>query len=140
MLHDRTLGIALAVMRLATAAFFLVWSLEKILLPTKQQGIFETFYGGAQPEAVIVALGVAQTAIVLLFAAGLFRTLTYGALLLMHAVSTLSTAGRLIDPYEGVNHLFWAAVPVLGLLVALFLLRERESVLVLGSKKKAPLR
>lgn len=133
---DRPLGIALCVMRLTTAAFFLIWSLEKVFLPQKQQGVFETFYGGAQPEAVIVVLGVIQTAIVLAFAAGLFRTATYGALLAMHTVSTVSTTGRLADPYEGLNHLFWAAVPVLGLLVALFILRERDHVLVLGGRKK----
>ena len=133
---DRPLGVALCVMRLTTAAFFLVWSLEKVFLPQKQQGVFETFYGGAQPTAVIVALGVIQTVIVLLFALGLFRTVTYGALLAMHAVSTVSTTGRLIDPYDGLNHLFWAAVPVLGLLVALFILRHRDHLLVVGGREE----
>ena len=131
---DRPLGIALATIRLSVAAFFLVWSLEKILLPEKQQGVFEAFYGGAQPVGVIVALGVVQTLIVLAFAGGLFRTVTYGLILAMHAVSTLSTTGRLIDPYEGLNHLFWAAVPVLGALVALFVLRDRDTLLTFGRR------
>ena len=129
---DRTLGIALAIGRFAVAAFFLVWSLEKIFLPEKQQGVFEAFYGGAQPTTVIVVLGVIQTALVLAFAAGLFKTVTYGALLAMHAVSTVSTTGRLIDPYDGLNHLFWAAVPTLGLLIGLFLLRRRDTFLSLA--------
>ena len=129
---DRTLGIALAIGRFTVAAFFLIWSLEKIFLPEKQQGVFEAFYGGAQPVAVIVVLGVIQTALVLAFAAGLFKTVTYGALLAMHAVSTVSTTGRLIDPYDGLNHLFWAAVPTLGLLIGLFLLRRRDTFLSLG--------
>lgn len=133
---DRTLGIALATGRLSVAAFFLVWSLEKVFLPEKQQGVFEAFYGGAQPVGVIVALGVVQTALVLAFAAGLFRTVTYGALLAMHAVSTLSTTGRLIDPYDGVNHLFWAAVPTLALLIGLFLLRDRDAFLSLGVRAR----
>ena len=129
---DRTLAIALLIGRLSVAAFFLVWSLEKVFLPEKQQGVFEAFYGGAQPEAVIVVLGVIQTALVLAFAAGLFKTATYGALLAMHAVSTLSTTGRLIDPYDGLNHLFWAAVPVLGLLIGMFILRRRDTLASLG--------
>lgn len=126
---DKPLAIALAIGRLSVAAFFLVWSLEKIFLPEKQQGVFEAFYGGAQPVTVILVLGVIQTALVLAFAGGLFKTVTYGALLAMHAVSTVSTIGRLIDPYEGLNHLFWAAVPVLGLLVGLFMLRGRDTFL-----------
>lgn len=129
---DRPLAIALAVGRLSVAAFFLVWSIEKIVLPEKQQGVFEAFYGGAQPVTVIVVLGVVQTALVLAFAAGLFKTVTYGALLAMHAVSTLSTTGRLIDPYDGLNHLFWAAVPTLALLIGLFVLRDRDTLLTLG--------
>ena len=119
-------------LRLATAAFFLVWSLEKILLPEKQQGVFEAFYGGAQPEGVIVALGVVQTLAVLAFAAGAFKTWTYGAVLAMHAVSTLSTTARLLDPYEGLNHLFWAAVPLLAALVLLFRLRRHDTLLSVG--------
>ena len=124
----------LLLIRLSAAAFFLVWSLEKILVPEKQQGVFEAFYGGAQPVGVIVALGVVQTLIVLAFAAGAFRTWTYGALLAMHAVSTLSTVGRLIEPYEGLNHLFWAAVPTLAALLALFLLRRYDTLLSLSGR------
>lgn len=137
---ERTLAVSLLIGRLSVAAFFLVWSCEKILLPEKQQGVFEAFYGGAQPVAVIVVLGVVQTVLVLAFAAGLFKTVTYGALLTMHAVSTLSTTGRLIDPYEGGNHLFWAAVPTLALLVSLFVLRERDTMLTLSRSRAKLLR
>ena len=129
---DRPLRLILLAGRLSVAAFFLVWSLEKVFLPEKQQGVFEAFYGGSQPEAVIVVLGMIQTALVLAFAAGLFKTVTYGALLAMHAVSTLSTTGRLLDPYDGVNHLFWAAVPVLALIGGLFALRRRDALFSLG--------
>ena len=122
----------LLIIRLSVAAFFLVWSLEKIFFPEKQQGVFEAFYGGAQPVGVIVTLGVVQTLVVLAFAAGALRTWTYGALLAMHAVSTASTLGRLIDPYEGLNHLFWAAVPTLAALLALFLLRRYDTLLSLS--------
>ena len=132
---ETALRLPLLLIRLAAAAFFLVWSLEKILLPEKQQGVFEAFYGGAQPVGVIVALGVVQTLIVLAFAGGALKTLTYGALLVMHAVSTLSTTGRLIDPYEGLNHLFWAAVPTLAALLALFLLRRYDTLLSLGGRR-----
>ncbi|MGQ0656665.1 MAG: hypothetical protein ACT4NU_00985 [Chromatiales bacterium] len=56
---------------------------------------------------------------------GLWRTLTYGAALLIHAMSTLSTYHELLSPF-GKNHLFIAAVPVLAAFTALFLLRRED--------------
>ena len=129
------LRLPLLLIRLSATAFFLVWSLEKILMPEKQQGVFEAFYGGAQPTEVIFVLGVLQTLIVLAFAAGAFKTWTYGALLVMHTVSTLSTTARLLDPYEGLNHLFWAAVPTPAALLALFILRRYDTLWSLGGRR-----
>jgi putative oxidoreductase len=136
MTQDKPLELALMLIRLSAAAFFLVWSIEKILMPEKQQGVFEAFYFSSSSESVIVALGVAPTAVVLAFAAGLFRFFTYGAAVLMHGASTLSTWGRLIDPYAGGNHLFWAAVPVLAALIALFILRDRDGLLAWGGARR----
>lgn len=133
---DKPLAVALMLIRLSAAAFFLVWSIEKILMPEKQQGVFEAFYFSSPPEGVIVALGVVQTLVVLAFAAGLFRFWTYGAAVLMHGASTLSTWERLINPYDGVNHLFWAAVPVLAALIGLFVLRERDGLLAWGGARR----
>ncbi|NJM34000.1 MAG: hypothetical protein HC850_04010 [Rhodomicrobium sp.] len=76
-----------------------------------------------------MVIGVAQTLVVVAFAAGAFKFWTYGALLAMHSVSTLSTWQRLIDPYTLPNHLFWAAVPTLAALLALFLLRRYDTLL-----------
>ena len=49
-------------------------------------------------------------------------------------MSTVSTVGRLIDPYEGVNHLFYAAIPTLAALVALWMLREHDTIGTVGPK------
>ncbi len=61
--------------------------------------------------------------------AGMFKLCTYGAILAMHAVSSLSTYKELLNPYEPPNHLFWAAVPLLAALIALFLLWEENNLL-----------
>lgn len=53
----------------------------------------------------------------------------------MHAVSTLSTYKELLNPYEPPNHLFWAAVPLLAALIALFLLREEDNLLTIPTNK-----
>ncbi|MGP1253087.1 MAG: MBL fold metallo-hydrolase [Kiloniellales bacterium] len=129
---DRALAASLAILRLTTGAFFLVWALEKIFAPEIARRVFETFYFSSPSDTMLLATGLLQLAFVLAFMAGLFRFWTYGALLAMHAVSVVSSAPRLLDPFTPPNHLFWAGVPVLGLLLALFLLRKRDSFLVLG--------
>ncbi len=84
------------------------------------------------PPWAPIFVGVVQTAIILAFACGLWKIWTYGAVLLMHTASTLSTIGQLANPYSDINHLFWAAVPVLGALVVLFILRKDDKWLTLG--------
>lgn len=123
------LALSLFVLRLTIAAFFLVWAVEKIVAPELAQRVFETFYLVAPSTGQLIAVGVVQLAIVLAFLAGWLRMWSYGATLVMHAVSTLSTYERLLNPYEPPNHLFWAAVPVLGAILVLFLLRAHDRIL-----------
>ena len=128
---ERTLTLSLAILRLSTGLFFLMWAAQKIALPDNARRVFETFYFSSPSDEMLLLSGIAQAVVVLAFMAGLLRFWTYGALLVMHAVSVLSTVPRLLDPATSPNLLFWAAVPVLGLLVALFLLRDRDTWLVL---------
>ena len=129
--NDRPLALSLAALRLSTGAFFLIWAVEKILAPEIARRVFETFYSSSPSDGVLLAIGILQGLVILAFMAGLFRFWTYGALLVMHGVSVLVSAPRLLDPFTPPNHLFWAAVPVLALLAVLFFLRERDTLLVL---------
>lgn len=123
---EQRLTISLLILRLSIGLFFLVWSVEKLVAPELTQRVFETFYFFPISTALSYVIGVLQTLIVLSFMAGLFKTWSYGVLLGMHAVSVLSTLGRLINPYEPPNHLFWAGVPVLAAILVLFLLRDSD--------------
>jgi len=58
--------------------------------------------------------------------AGLWKTLSYGLGLALHAVSTLVTYRELLAPF-GENHLFLAAIPALAAFIALFLLRRHDT-------------
>ena len=126
MTESRKLEIALLSLRLTIGAFFLVWSLEKILAPEIARRVFETFYFSSPSDLQLAIIGLVQTAIVLAFMAGALRFWTTGLLLAMHTVSVLSTYDRLINPYEPPNALFWAAVPLLAALFGLFLLRNSD--------------
>ncbi len=127
--NERRLQIGLAVMRISLALFFLIWSTEKLARPENAQEVFERFYLLGIPAAASYAVGVVQTLVILAFLAGLFKTLSYGVPLTMHAVSMLASYQQLLNPYEPPNHLFWAGVPVLGALIALFLLRNSDQLL-----------
>lgn len=131
---QRKLVISLAAMRLSVAVFFLVWAVEKIVAPELAVRVAETFYGFTPSTELLIAVGLAQVVLIGAFMLGLFKTVTYGGLLIIHALSVLSTWERLITPYTPPNHLFWAGVPIIALLLALFLLRNDDTALTLTAK------
>lgn len=131
MTNDRPLAIALAAMRLSVGLFFLVWASEKIIAPDIARRVAETFYFSSPSDQALLVTGLAQVLLIAAFMAGLFRFWTYGALVVIHTMSVLTTLPRLIDPFSPPNHLFWAGVPLIALLLALFLLRDRDRLLVL---------
>ena len=136
MKHKQQLEIGLLLIRLSTGVFFLIWSIEKIISPEITQKVFSRFYLLEISPTLAVAIGIFQTLVVLAFMLGLFKIWTYGAILGMHGVSTLSTYKELLNPYQPPNHLFWAAVPLLAALIALFLLREEDRLLNIASRQK----
>ena len=136
MKHQQQLEIGLLLIRLSTGVFFLIWSIEKVISPEITQKVFSRFYMLEISPTFAVAIGIFQTLVVLAFMVGLFKIWTYGAILGMHGVSTLSTYKELINPYQPPNHLFWAAVPLLAALVTLFLLREEDRLLNIASRQK----
>ena len=81
------------------------------------------------------AIGIAELAIVLAFAAGFMKRWTYGLVLLFHAVSTLATFGNYLNPWS--NLLYFAAWPMLAACFALYYLRDADTLFVLD-KKRAP--
>jgi hypothetical protein len=121
------LPISLAIMRLSLGVFFTIWALAKILAPASATRVSETFYGFTPDVTFLVIVGAVQLILIAAFVAGLFKTLTYGSLLVIHVASVLTTWERLIDPYTSPNALFWAGIPVIAMLVALFLLREQDT-------------
>lgn len=129
---DRDLGVSLAVLRLATAGFLLIWACDKIFNSNAALATFSKYYMGLSGETVLIGLGIAQFVLVVAFALGLLKTFTYGAVTLMHAVSTFASYGRYMDPLARPNILFWAAVPVLAGMIALYILRHRDRLWTLG--------
>lgn len=116
---------ALLALRITLGLFLLQWGVEKFIVPENTVAIWDYFYGLDVSATVGYVFGAVQIAIAVCLFLGLFRTIAYGAALALHAISVLVSWRQLFDPWgDPANHLFIAGVPVLGALIALFLLRH----------------
>jgi uncharacterized membrane protein YphA (DoxX/SURF4 family) len=121
----RALPRALLALRLTLALFFLQWGVEKFVVPENTPAIWGHFYGVSIPAGAGLVFGVVEIALAIGLLVGRFLTAAVGAALVFHGVSVLVSWRQLIDPWgEPANHLFAASIPVLGALIALFLLRR----------------
>ena len=131
----RNLRISLLLLRLTVALVMMVWAFDKILNPSHGAAVFESFYGlSGVGEAVVHVLGVLQAAVVIAFALGVARTWTYGAMLVMHGLTTFVSFPAYLEPLK--NILFFAAWPMLAALIALFLLRREDKFASLGGRSQ----
>lgn len=118
---------ALFILRFSLALFLLLWGVDKLVVSEGAVGIFDHFYKIPIGIGAAKVFGVLEILLALAMMAGLWKTWTYGLGTLLHAISTVSTWRQLLSPF-GDNHLFIAALPVLGGFVALFLLRQHDTL------------
>lgn len=127
------LPLSLLLLRIGVTIVMGFWTIDKLLNPDHAGKVFKGFYGiDAVGEQSLAVIAIVQGLIVLAFALGAFKTASYGAVLIMHAISTLASWKQYLDPFE--NLLFLAAWPMLAACVALFLLRDFDRLLSVGSK------
>lgn len=132
----RRLAISLLLLRWGVVALLAPWIVDKFRNPAHGITVLQHFYGiGGIAETLVHAIGVAQILIVACFALGIARRWSYGLVLLMHAGSTLSSWRQYVDPFEGANLLFFAAWPALAACIALYLLREYDTLGTFGRRR-----
>lgn len=123
-----SLPMALLLLRLGVALVMIFWTADKMLNPDHAGAVFANFYGlGGLGDSALLLIGIGQALVVAAFTVGAFKTVSYGAILLMHTVSTLSSWRQYIDPFD--NLLFLAAWPMLAACMTLFLLRGHDRLL-----------
>ncbi len=133
--HDTAgrLSLSLLLLRLSLGLVMMVWAFDKILNPSHGAAVLEGFYGlPGTGEQAIRMIGIAQGVIVLAFVLGVAKTWSYGAVLAMHAVTTLVSFSAYLEPLK--NILFFSAWPMLAALVTLFLLRREDRIASLGGR------
>lgn len=124
---------ALFALRLGVFIVMIMWTLDKFVAPEHAARVWGHFYmiGGLGPTAFYI-IGGLQLLLVLAFVAGLYKRLTYGAIFLLHGVSTLSSWRQYLDGFD--NLLFFAAWPMLAACFALYLLRDADTLFVFSSQ------
>ncbi len=122
---------ALFILRLGLGVFLLLFGIDKLVAPGTTVDVFAHYHGLVISHGVAYAAGVLEILLSLAFLAGLWKTLSYGLGLLLHAVSTLATYQELLAPF-GSNHLYLAALPVLAAFIALFQLRRQDTLWNVG--------
>jgi len=123
--HSR-IATALLLLRLSVFLVFLMWTLDKFVNPAHAAAVFENFYfiGGLGP-VIFYILGFLELVILIGFLVGYQKTITYGIILILHGISTLSAFPQYLNPFE--NLLFFAAWPMLAACYALFSLRDLDT-------------
>lgn len=133
MKNENRLALSLLALRLTVALVMLVWNLDKFINPRHAASVYENFYllGGLGRE-VMFAIGAVEIVIVVAFLLGVKKRFTYGTVLALHAISTLSSYKQYLAPYDGPNILFFAAWPMLAACLALYLLRDQDVLFTIG--------
>ncbi|MEL7799412.1 hypothetical protein [Idiomarina loihiensis] len=127
---EQKLPWALLALRVGIFIVMVIWAIDKVLNPGHAAAIFDGFYGiTGLSTTIAMTLGVLQIILCLAFLAGLWKTVTYGIILVMHGVSTFSSFPQYLDAFN--NLLFFAAWPMLAACIALFILREHDTKLAI---------
>ncbi|GAA0404081.1 hypothetical protein GCM10009133_10910 [Cocleimonas flava] len=112
-----------------------MWTVDKFVNPGHTAAIFNKFYSiSGLASSIFTIIGVLELILLALFFIGFKKTITYGAVLLLHAASTLSSFGQYLSPFEGNHLLFFAAWPMLAACVMLFLFRKEDTFLQIDPK------
>ena len=130
--NDR-LPVALLLLRLGVFVVMFIWTIDKFVRPEHAAAVYEHFYFiGGLGTTVFYVIGVVELVILAGFLLGIQKRFTYGAVLVLHGVSTLSSLPQYLAPFADVNLLFFAAWPMLAACFALYILRDRDTLWVIG--------
>jgi putative oxidoreductase len=127
---------SLLALRLSVFLVMFMWTLDKFLNPEHAIKVYGTFYGLSElGSTLMLAIGTAELALLAAFVAGLWKRWTYGAVFILHAISTLASFRQYLSPWD--NLLFFAAWPMLAACYALYVLRHEDVlVTVRGATRK----
>jgi putative oxidoreductase len=124
---------SLLALRLGVFIVMFMWTMDKFVNPQHTSAVYERFYGvSGLGETTFLTIGVAQLLLVLGFVTGFAKRYTYGGILVLHGLSTLSSWQQYLDPFK--HLLFFAAWPMLAACFALYYLRDMDTLWTLDDR------
>ena len=128
---DERIPRALLLLRLSVFLVMFMWTLDKFLSPGHAAQVYTYFYRvGGLGNGVFYAIGAGELLLLLAFLVGYQKRITYGAVLALHAMSTLAAFRQYLAPLS--NLLFFAAWLMLAACFALYTLRDLDTRWVMG--------
>ena len=124
---------ALFLLRIGLGIFLLLWSCDKFAEPATTVKIFQGFYQIPISTPAAYGIGGIEALLSILIIAGAWKSYTYAVGLALHAISTIASWRQLTSPFSQGHHLFVAAIPVLTAFIALYILRDRDTLWALDS-------
>ena len=125
------LKVSLLLLRWSMALVLLLWALDKFINPAHGAAIFAGFYHtGEVSHTIVYAAGALQLLIVAAFTIGFAKRFSYGAVLLMHGLTTVVSYAQYMEPFKYL--LFFAAFPMLAACITLYLMRDEDTLLTVS--------
>ncbi|NGX58019.1 MAG: hypothetical protein K940chlam3_00920 [Chlamydiae bacterium] len=123
-------------LRLSIFLVMLMWVLDKFARPTRASFVYENLYHiPGLTQLFSYFIGFVVLVIIIAFVFGWMKVISYGAVFLLHAFSTLSLIPQYLKPFEYDNELLYAALPMLAACYALFTLREYDTLYVVEKRR-----
>ena len=132
MTDEKKLQWGLFSLRIGIAVVFLAWTIDKIVNYSHNSGMIKHYYFVEVSQPILLAIGIAELVLILLFIAGKFKNVTYALILVFHLVTTIASAKRLLPPYAIHQLLYFGSIPMLAACICLYLNRESDTLFTLG--------
>jgi putative oxidoreductase len=130
---ERKAQAALFLLRVGLGFFLLLWSFDKFVEPEAAVRIFQGFYKIRISTTAAFFIGGVEALISLLIVTGAWKSYTYAVGLALHTISTVASWRQLTTPFSQGHHLFVAAIPVVSGFIALYILRDRDTLWALDN-------
>lgn len=129
MKNTARLPLALLLLRLGVFLVMFMWTLDKFVHPEHASAVFKKFYFISDlGTTALYIMGSMELVLLAGFVAGFKKRLTYGAVLVLHAISTLASFKQYWAPFQPGNLLFFAAWPMLAACFTLYYLRDFDTL------------
>lgn len=126
-------------LRIGVFVVMLVWTLDKFIKPEHAANVFKKYFLiEGMSSAAAYAVGAAELLLILAFVAGFRKGVSYGAVLLLHGISTFASYRQYINPYETNTLLFFAAWPMLAACYALYALHDLDTLWTVDDRSAVP--